>query len=290
VEPNEIDFVDVDDEERSRNYAPFGGGKVEPESDEGPKRAKYEANNLMAYYSTPSDIPPNPREPSDPYNGDNFTELKTIAAPDDKWAVRAKQKKYPFNPYGAPPQAGMQNPGQGIDLSKIAGLLAPQNQQPQQQQQPAPMQNNALQDLMATLSRGQANQTATPPQPQMGGFQMPQQFHPSAPTMAPPQPAPTGQPDLAAILASITQSQGSAQPNYGYNSGAQAAPNMMSQPPPAQQQQSGIYENPERKQWRDGGASRDKRPNPYYKTKICKYWTEGKCQKGDGCTYKHEYA
>ena len=60
---------------------------------------------------------------------------------------------------------------------------------------------------------------------------------------------------------------------------------------------TGIYENPERRKWieensgekeqsakRTNGAAK----NSLYKTQICKFWHEGKCVKGDDCTYLHE--
>jgi hypothetical protein len=244
----------------------------------------------MVFYSDEKDIPPNPREPSDPYNGDPVTSFKKIAAPEEKHASRGRQKSAGFaQQYGGIRQpTTAHNPAAPFDLSKF--LANQQVAQPTLQPAAAPP-SNAISDLLASLNRGTPAQAATPPQPLMGGFQLPQQFQPSAPPIA---PQPQGQPDLAAILAQITQNQAAPAPaisSYSYNNAA-AAPNMMGYQPPAQQ--PGVYENPERKQWREGAnnQSRDKRQNtgqnPYYKTKVCKYWQEGRCQKGDGCTYKHE--
>jgi hypothetical protein len=59
-----------------------------------------------------------------------------------------------------------------------------------------------------------------------------------------------------------------------------APPEQYQQPQPAQQQQ----------QAGGNATGKDKqRPdNPWYKTKACKYWQDGKCKKGDSCSYLHE--
>lgn len=64
-----IDFDVIDLEERKRNYKPFGGGFLEPMSQESEAQKKREANTLMVFYHDSSDIPPSPREPADPYGG-----------------------------------------------------------------------------------------------------------------------------------------------------------------------------------------------------------------------------
>lgn len=299
-EPTEIDFnLDKDfAEEQKRNFAPYGGGKLQPDSEERAKREYYEANNLMVVYADPSDIPSNPREPSDPYNGDPVTTIKKIAVPEETYATRARQRKAGHSPQFALPNAA---PAQvpGFDLSKLSNFLSAQQHAPpipQQQQPPPPLSNNILSNLLASLSQNNANKpTAAPPA-------LPPQFVPPPPMPTQiPQAPPPGQPDLAAILAQITGSQQPAAqqppPMTGYNytpAPASSAPNMMSYQAP------GVYENPERKQWRENGgagggddaftAKKDsKRTNtPNYKTRTCKYWLEGRCQKGDDCTYKHE--
>lgn len=77
-----IDFSSVDKEERERNYAPYGGGLKQPDSPERHVQERHEANTLMVYYTNRSDIPPTPREPADPYNGQPTTTLDFGTPPD----------------------------------------------------------------------------------------------------------------------------------------------------------------------------------------------------------------
>ena len=305
VQPVEIDFSNVDEEERNRNYAPFGGGKLEPKSAERAVRDHYEANNLIVFYANASDIPPNPREPTDPNNGEPVGTVKKFGQPEAKWAARAQQKQgAQYHGVTQAPTAAATNATQGFDLSKLTNMM--QYQQPnayQPPQQPAPPTNNDLSNILATLKQATTNQATPPPHPSMGAYG--NAFAAAAPNMnamqtQPPSTQPGGQPDLAAILAQLTQNQSNAaqappMASYGYNAPG-SVPNMMGYTPQAQAQQGPVYENPERKQWREGqgdsalGKKPRQGPNPYYKTKVCKYWEEGRCQKGDSCTYKHEKA
>ena len=301
AQPREIDFSDVDKEERKRNYAPFGGGTVEVESAERAVREHYEANNLIVFYTNADDIPPNPREPSDPNNGESVDVVKNFGKPEDKYAKRAQQKARHAQQYNAPTPQTAPTTIQGYELPKISNYGSTQQfpqasafRSPPQAQPPS---NDAINNILASLKQATGNQ-ATPPPPPMGGYGNAYSApNMTAPQMQQPVTQSNGQPDLAAILAQITQSQsgtGQAPPmgGFGYNAPS-TMPNMMGYPPQTQQQST--YENPERKQWRERGNENntwDKRQNtghnPYYKTKVCKYWQEGRCQKGDSCTYKHE--
>ena len=273
VAPTAIDFTTIDKDERDRMYAPFGGGKLEPDSPERKTRERAEADTLQVYYIEASDIPPNPREPADPYNGQNFDKVKPFGAPEGKWMERARKATGGFQQQTpAPPQSVTQPVMQPWSSNAFQPAAPAQATAP----------SDAISNILASLKQAQAGHAA-PQMPPMPAW---------PPNMAafPPQPAavPAGQPDLAAILAQLQGNQLSApQPGYPYNIAA-AAPSM------AAYQPATTYENPERKAWRedDGDASgrlRRQNPaqNPNYRTKICKYWQEGRCQKGDSCSYKH---
>jgi hypothetical protein len=76
-EPTIIDFSEVDEEERARNYSRFGGGKQEPDSADKKAQELREANTLMAVYITREDIPPRPSSPVEPFAGeDNNTPVE----------------------------------------------------------------------------------------------------------------------------------------------------------------------------------------------------------------------
>lgn len=304
-QPSPIDFSDIDSEDRQRNYSKFGGGEVEPDSPESKARDAYEAKTLMVFYPNPKDVPPNPREPIDPHNGTEVTSVKRFGRPEsDHWEARARQKSNENRPQ---PVAAS-----GATFSYPLTFPNPQpNLVQATYQQPTPLpqppttpSNEALTNILASLK--QAGLTSGPaPAPAMGGtfgsaFAQ-QPVLSSFPTQQPPvaPPVPNGQPDLAAILAQIQQSGAIPQPsaptaNFGYNN----APSMANSfQPPQQQQASGVYENPDRKQWREGGGNDNSAgkgskkfsgQHPNYRTKVCKYWQEGRCQKGDACSYKHE--
>ena len=68
-----VDFSVIEPDELERNCV-TKGGKVELKSPERVVQEQREQNTLMVIYTTPSDIPSSPREPSDPYSGDVMTE------------------------------------------------------------------------------------------------------------------------------------------------------------------------------------------------------------------------
>lgn len=68
-----VDFSVIEPDELERNSI-TKGGKVEVKSPEGALQEQREQNTLMVIYTTPSDIPSSPREPSDPYSGVVVTE------------------------------------------------------------------------------------------------------------------------------------------------------------------------------------------------------------------------
>nr|POE56378.1 hypothetical protein CFP56_50922 [Quercus suber] len=262
--PSLIDFSTVPEEERLRNYAPHGGGQLQVNSAERAVRDQYEAGTLMAFYSSPSDVPPNPREPVDPQNGLHTSTFKKFDHPEDtKYLSRARQRRL------AQPQAYYSKQttsiAPNIDFAALGQLFA----------QPAGLD---LQKILASFQ-------SMPPVRQQA------QAVPVMDFQAPPpqsiMPAAPAQPDIGAILAALQQSQ------------AQAA---SAQPHAMHQHQASSMENAERFRLREGLGDNANAPHlsssdnekkgwqeRVYRTKVCHFWELGKCKKGDNCTYLHEY-
>lgn len=292
--PNPINFSDVDTQERKRNYASCGGGELEPDSPERAVREAYEASTLVVFYARPSDIPANPREPTDPYNGEKLASVRSFGLPEEKWTSRVRQGKAAQNRQYQPPEQQASMQGGAAPAFDLAAFLSQQQNMHQGLAQQAAPANEAVNNILATLKQASQGQGAafmpvhnaygsSPSAPSITS----NHFTPPASTAPPP-----AQLDLAAMIAQIQGGQAGVQqgapppPMSGFN-----YPIASYQSP----QQTGLFENPERKQWREEGGntlSRETRQNPvqnpWFKTKVCKYWQEGRCQKGEGCTYKHE--
>ncbi|KAI4720410.1 hypothetical protein E4T48_03350 [Aureobasidium sp. EXF-10727] len=336
VMPTLTDFSSVDAEERKRNYNRYAGGELQPESAERTKREQYEASTLMVFYTDPSDIPPSPREPADPYNGEEVT-TKAFGAlgTQEPLASRIAKLAGPDQP------AQTQQSSAAPDISAILALINPQGQAPSQPSQPAqPVSAPASapasgqnQDQMAEIQRILASIPQAASQQQQ-----PQQMHVQQPVQQPPQPSMA--PDLAGIFANLnplaqapnifasTQQQQPvmdaspaafaalfSQLNPGQNGGPGANFNQfpypgagfnmpnMGQFPGQQQNQQPPFENEERRRWREGGGDNNnndhmrrgkpgKKGTPFTDKRFtvpCKYFKKGQCQKGDSCTYRHEY-
>lgn len=294
--PSEVDFSTVEKDDRDRQYAPYGGGKLQPDSPERAIREQYERDNLIVMYASPSDIPPNPREPTDPYNGEAGGPVKEFGVPPEKYVTRAHQRNAKKAAHATarntishhPPAAA---PAPPLDINAFAQYMAAQQAPlpPQQQQPAAPVQQHqqpaAPFDLNAILKQFQPAAATPPPaqaQPQqpMYNYQQPNYAAQQQPAAA----RPNGEPDISAILAALNPNNAAQAtpappafqfpPNFPMPFGVQPD---QSQQHRGQQQQTG------------GGHGGDKkRDNPWYKTKTCKYWQEGKCKKGDDCSYLHE--
>lgn len=304
-EPSPIDFSDIDAEDRQRNYIKFGG-ELKPESPERAAREQYEANTLIVFYTDEKDIPPDPSEPADPYSGQETTiDRKDFGMPEAKYLERARQKKASgtTQPYASPQQA---QSGYGL-----AQYFASRQQQPPQSQTPPahaqapppPQQATPqfdLQSLLSNLQNVLPQQQSQPQQaPSLNQFgaaaaaapaQQPQQQQFPQPQ---PQSTDSGQHiDLSAILAAMNNQNVTSQQPGAPSSTVPMFPPAAGGFQNQQQQQSagggsgagnGSEPPQQQKRWRDQG---DK--NKFFKTKVCKYWQEGRCMKGDGCTYLHE--
>jgi len=315
TEPSAVDFDEVEKDERERNYAPYGGGEQKVESAEMPIREQFELETLMAIYTTREDIPPTPKEAPEANEAENeptkeFGEPTGITA-DRAARIGAASVK------AAPPQQ-VQPPQQTSSGSTdIAAILAALNPRAQQQQPAAPQpaatqsqdQMSAIQNILANFTQSAPPQAAAPPAQQAPPqnalppnfanlfANLQSQATQAAPTPTPAQAPPA--PDLAALFASL--GQGAAAPAVPPNlqgfmpQGFPGMPFDFGNGGQQPQAQGYPYENEDRKRWREisdeGGRGQDKKKKGGFLdkrfTQPCKFWQQGKCQKGDKCTYLH---
>lgn len=80
-----MDFSLIEREERDRNCS-TRGGLVEVKSQERAIQEQRELSTLMVVYTSIADIPPSPRETSDPYTGEHSEEL-SFGPPNEKTKV-----------------------------------------------------------------------------------------------------------------------------------------------------------------------------------------------------------
>ncbi|KXL46086.1 hypothetical protein M433DRAFT_228237 [Acidomyces richmondensis BFW] len=271
-EPSQIDFSVVDPEERQKVYSKFGG-PLEPESSERVIRARHEANTLMVFYGDENAIPPNPREPSDPYNGDQSIGSKDFGRPEQTWYDRVQERTANRSRWTGVQQQTTSAFQPAFDLAQF--MKAQQHQPPAQPppQTVPPPNIPEIQSLLAKL-----NQQTLPNQSPPPLINIPSQ----------PAAQSNGQNiDINAILASLTGQQSAPQPlppgSFGAAGSVPAVINFPSQTQETDQGGAAGSDSRDRKRWRDQG---DK--NKFYKTKVCRYWQEGRCMKGDSCTYLHE--
>lgn len=311
LEPSPIDFGVINPEEQKKNFDPYGGGVNKPVCPEKEANERREANTLMVFYSHPSDIPPSPREPPETPEEESPKMVEFGAPPADILARAAAFETVQVQP---PPMQDLtallsvfqqhtpqqQQPAApatpASNLEKIFANFSAPTQQPAPQPQiipPGQQQYAApVPDLSSIISALQQQQVQAP-QPQ---------YPASFPSVIPPaQGAPTT--DLSAIMSVLSQTnqQGSMpqMPGFGF-------PNL-NQQGQAQQQQAAPYENEERKRFREGSGYEDRDHGSYKKHKNkggnnnnsgtgfkphklypCRFFKEGKCVKGDACTYIHD--
>ncbi|EME82654.1 uncharacterized protein MYCFIDRAFT_80286 [Pseudocercospora fijiensis CIRAD86] len=248
--PIPVDFSTVPEEERSRNFTPYGGGEFKPNSAEKSKREQYENETLMVFYTEPSQIPANPKEPEDPYNGDPGPALKYFGPMEEKYSARARSRQAQFQ----------SQPIYGQSQTTASPAFPFAGAGPQQ----SGSQVQSILDTLRNLNSNAHQPGATAYSLPFVGGPAPANFQPPPPPPPQTSTVPAGQLDLAAILAQIQNGAPQAQPAYNYG---------------ASQQPTGA----------DAAHKKGNDPkNRFYKTKVCRYWHDGKCQKGDACSYLHE--
>ncbi|KAK2809044.1 hypothetical protein FQN50_004097 [Emmonsiellopsis sp. PD_5] len=310
-----IDFSELDPEERRRNFIKRGGTQT-PDSPERLAQEQREANTLSVFYTSPADVPISPKEPPTPDADEPYSPEVPFGEPNDRTKSRAAK----YFAARAPPQpvapVAPAVPTSGpVDIASLLKII---QQGPQQAPQAAQSQAPAS-DLEKTFAQfpgqGQAGMPQMPQMPQLPQIPQPgqtggidfqallavmsaqQQLQQAAPAF------PQGQtsqppPNLASILSQFQNPPATTQPasqSHGYNQ-------------PQQQQHAPYYEDSDRKRMRDGHGGYDNQDNSgghgYKRSRMngdfkhkkhpkaglvpCRYWKEGKCLKGDDCTFRHD--
>ncbi|KAK5454264.1 hypothetical protein LTS15_006264 [Exophiala xenobiotica] len=281
--PSDVDFSVLQNESGSFEVNSFKfGGAMKPESASCETQNKREQETVMTTYTSKADRPPTPKEPDENEDGD-FEPAEPAAdfgEPNEK--IRQREKEYlarqvrsqPVMPtnFGLQPQtmSSTQAPHQQaaaipIELQRA---LASLSGQPQQSAQSAPQVDfSAILQSVQQISQQVQGQSQPPPYPV-------------------PSQVPAATPDLSAILANLQQQSSQAQ------NAAPLAVGMGNNPNPY----PGSLDDSSRKHGRTDSNDYDetgrkggsKKKKPYnYKTQVCSFWEQGRCTKGESCTYRH---
>lgn len=295
---SEVDFSVLADDDPEASPSTINGvkfgGAMKPESASSESQNKHELDTVMAIYATKADRPSTPKEPDEEEGEFEPAEPETpFGDPNEK--VRSREKEYLNRQARLRPSNGIFPPKKDFALQIQAGEIPTELQRALkmfgQQNQPTPppaaatgagLPNEAL--LLASVQQIRQQLTGQAPQTQ---YQPPVQ-----------NPGALGNIDLAALLASMKQQQPPAQPQpqppvlpLGLSGNP---PPFTATPDDASRKHARTDSNEYDEAGRKGGSKKKKSgfvaepTRPYnYKTLVCTFWEQGKCLKGDNCTYLH---
>jgi hypothetical protein len=302
-DPTAVDFSTVNFEERERNYEPYGGGLKKPECPEKEANIRRENSTLMVFYSHPSDIPSSPREPLEP-PPQEVPPAKEFGAPPQFILDRAPK---PATPAALPALPDLSNLESIV--RKLAGNNVNSPQPPAAQAAFVPPQ-----PIPAPAPDASTNLTALLSQLQSGGLPAPPAFPFSVPAPAPNVPQAVPSYDISAFLAAMQQNP---PPTAGFPAVPPPFPFPQFSQPQQQNEQVGYQQQPgteyssfangNNKRAREDGNSGNERDNEgsrerdrkskkhrfarndnNYKVIPCRFFQQGKCTKGDDCTFIHD--
>ncbi|KAG9788235.1 hypothetical protein ABEF93_005647 [Exophiala dermatitidis] len=297
--PSEVDFSVLKDEADLLTMNGIKhGGAMKAESPSSEAQDKHEQDTVMTIYASKADRPPTPKEPDDTAEDFEPAEPETpFGEPSEK--TRQRETEYRARLARNQPNTNPM-PSTRLDLAaQIQAMTMAQTSQPQSTLIPA--------ELQRTLSMlGRSSQATPPPQPTttpaldiQALLQTVQQVSQNLqgpmqqPTYQNPVQPPIQTTNLSDLLASLQQSA-APQPTTAalglagsaYSGSADDASRKHGRT------DSNDYDNDD---GRKGGNKKKKgaftggdQSRPYnYKTQPCAFWEQGKCIKGDMCTYRH---
>ena len=267
--PTEVDLSEMKDA-LGYNGIKFGGPNPFP-SPSRDAQEKLEANTVMVVYASQADRPESPKEPSEEGDDSDFQPCVDFGPPPD--TVRTKEGEVfarARNPSGFQAMNLNQAPQAGqIDLQSIMAKLNPQSVSEPQTAAPAGFDLQKLVASVAQVSQQMKGQGPPPYQP-------------------PSQPATAPSSDLSSLLATFQNAASSQGGGLASGNGSNPNPYPGAEKHGLESADYGQQKSGKKKKGNNYASKGDSSLPSNYKTLTCQFWLDGKCNKGDHCTYRHD--